>query len=324
MKNLSLAFVLLGLVFLRRTVVRPLVRMTELVGRQDRGGLAELSLEPPKGLTQLSRAIIGMTQRIDADRRHIAAQLGELQGAHAELRAAHEKLVRAERLAVVGQLAAGLAHEIGNPLTVIIGFLEMVKSPGLTEAERADAIGRMGRELDRIHHIVRDLLDFSRASAKSDSVGDVGEVLEHVRRLLAPQERLRGVTLEVVPPETSVAVPIDAAALTQVLLNLLLNAADAVAGRGRIRASVAIDAGRVKIAVEDSGSGVPEDLRARIFEPFFSTKPAGHGTGLGLAVCDSIIAAAGGEINVGGSALGGARFAVTLPVAGSRAPTGRR
>ena len=316
--------VLFGSVFLRRTVVRPITRMTELVSRTDRAGLMQLGVETPGGLALLSQAIIGMTQRIDTDRQRIAGQLAELTRAHAELRATQEKLVRAERLAVVGQLAAGLAHEIGNPLTVIIGFIEVLKSPGLSSAEVADALSRMSRELDRIHHTVRDLLDFSRVSAKPGGVGDVGEVLDHVHRLLAPQERLRGVNLEFQSLSVGICVPIDAAGLTQVLLNLLLNAADAVAGRGRIKVSAEVDRERVRVDIEDSGPGVPDELRTRIFEPFFSTKPAGQGTGLGLAVCESIVTAAGGEIVVGRGALGGARFSVTLPVAQSLEPTESR
>jgi two-component system, NtrC family, sensor kinase len=314
----AVVMVLLGLLFLRRVVVRPIARMTELVSRRDSAGLMQLGVEAPQGLSQLSQAIIAMTQRIEADREHIAAQLAQLTRAHADLRATQERLARAERLAVVGRLAAGLAHEIGNPLTVVIGFLEVIATAGLSDAERADALKSMGRELDRIHHTVRDMLDFSRAQARSGGVGEVGEVMEHVRRLLAPQERLRGVSLEVKPPESAVLVPLDATGLTQVLLNLLLNAADAVAGAGRICASACVDGTTVRIDIDDSGPGVPAELKARIFEPFFSTKPAGTGTGLGLAVCESVVAAAGGEIEVDRSGLGGARFSVTLPVARSR------
>jgi two-component system, NtrC family, sensor kinase len=141
-----------------------------------------------------------------------------------------------------------------------------------------------------------------------------------VHRLLAPQERLRGVNLEFQPLSAGICVPIDAAGLTQVLLNLLLNAADAVAGRGRIKVGAEVDRERVRVDIEDSGPGVPDELKTRIFEPFFSTKPAGQGTGLGLAVCESIVTAAGGEIVVGRGALGGARFSVILPVAQSLEP----
>ena len=123
--------VLLGLLFLRRTVVRPIERMTELVDRADRAGLRELGIETKSGLTQLSHAIIGMTQRIEADREQIALRLSDLKRAHAELTATQAQLLRAERLAVVGKLSAGLAHEIGNPLTVVIGFLEVLKAKDL-------------------------------------------------------------------------------------------------------------------------------------------------------------------------------------------------
>jgi len=194
----------------------------------------------------------------------------------------------------------------------------VLKAKDLSEAERLDALSRMGRELDRIHRTVREMLDMSRAAATSGGVGEVGEVLEHVHRLLAPQERLRGVSLEMPPPDESLIVPIDAAGLTQVLLNLLLNAADAVQGHGRIRVTARGETGYVHIDVDDSGPGVPQELRDRIFEPFFSTKPAGQGTGLGLTISESIITAAKGDIVVLRSELGGARFRITLPIAGSR------
>ncbi|MBI3180253.1 MAG: hypothetical protein HYZ27_11365, partial [Deltaproteobacteria bacterium] len=144
-----------------------------------------------------------------------------------------------------------------------------------------------------------------------------GEAIEYVRKLLAPQERMRDVTLDMPRLTAPVHVPIDTGGLTQLLINLLLNAADAMAGRGRVRVSVERRQARVSICVEDSGPGVPAALRERVFEPFFTTKPAGRGTGLGLSVCERVVSAAGGDITLEESDLGGARFRITLPVSGS-------
>ncbi|MBI5511310.1 MAG: hypothetical protein HY903_21320 [Deltaproteobacteria bacterium] len=311
------AMTLAGWLFMRRSVLKPLLRMTELVSDNDRDGLSQFQVQTSGGLQKLSRAIVDMTARIDADRQQIAAQLADLQSAHDELRRTQATLVRAERLAVVGQLAAGLAHEIGNPLAVVSGFVGMLQGEGLSAAERADALQRVQRELDRIQQTVRDLLDFSRAPTKAGGVGDVREAVHHVARMVAPQQRLQGVRLEVDAQTPPAIVPLDAAALTQVLLNLVLNAADALGGSGQIRINVRTAPTSVVIEVDDSGPGVPDELKARVFEPFFTTKPAGKGTGLGLAVCDGIIGAAGGTLAVLRSPLGGARFRVTLPVARS-------
>jgi C4-dicarboxylate-specific signal transduction histidine kinase len=313
----ALGMVLLGVLFLRRAVLQPVARMTELVGDNNRSGLLRFGSEVGDDFAHLSSAIITMTQRIEDDRQRIAGQLDSLAAAHQELTSAQAQLVRAERLAVVGQLAAGLAHEIGNPLAVLTGYLDVLKLPDLAEGEREEAIAHMARELDRMHRTMRDLLDFSRAPATASGAGDVGEAMVHVQKLLAPQERLRAVALRVDAPAAPLAVGVDTQALTQVLLNLVLNAVDAVGKQGEIRITARREGAEVAIVVEDSGPGVPAELCRRIFEPFFTTKPAKSGTGLGLAVCDHIVTSARGAIRVDRGELGGARFTVTLPTAGS-------
>lgn len=316
----GLIIVALALFFMRRTVIRPLTRITELAGRGDRDALSRMTDERSGAMAQLSGAIIAMSQQQSDDKARIADQLAALQRAHRELESAQRQLVRAGRLATVGQLAAGIAHEVGNPLAILAGYVELLKGGDLSNEERADTLGRMGRELDRIHITVRELLDFSRTpSVDAAFRADVREVLTHVRSLLKPQSRMRGVHLTVEPSVLpSIVVSIDPNALTQVLLNLLLNAADAVAGDGRIHVRVQFveDDHRVQVDVEDSGPGIADDALEHIFEPFFTTKPPGQGTGLGLAVCERIIAAAGGDITAARSVeLGGAAFTLTLPCA---------
>ena len=311
-----------GLLFLRRSVLRPLARMTDLVDRRDQEALSRLeAIGASDGLSRLGRAILAMTQKIADDKAHIAQQLEELVRRNRELAATQAELVRAERLAVVGQLAAGIAHEIGNPLAILAGFLDVLEDPGLPSEQRQEARRRMGHELGRIHATVRSLLDFSRASQSADAKGDLSAALAHVQSLLAPQERLRGVTLAVPALAEPIEVPLATDALTQVLVNLLLNAADALDHRGRVAVSVAAGAREVVLCVDDSGPGIPPELRARVFEPFFTTKPAGSGTGLGLAVCERIVTAAGGDIRAEESPLGGARFRVTLPRAAQLSTT---
>ncbi len=320
----AVLMVALALLFLRRAVVSPVERMTQLVGAADRDGLSRFGLEASESFARLSSAIVGMTQRIDDDRVRFAEQLERLRAAHAELNATQQRLVRAERLAVVGQLAAGLAHEIGNPLAVLSGYLDVLEDAELSLEERADAVLHMGRELERINVIMRDLLDFSRAPREAAGAGDAREALRHVVKLLRPQERFRDVELRVTLPEQSSEVPLETNALTQVLLNLLFNAADALGGNGTVSVFTEAGDGRLSILVDDDGPGVAEDVASTVFEPFFTTKSADGGTGLGLAVCDHIVSSVGGEITVERSDLGGARFRVTLPVATSPTRSGCR
>jgi two-component system, NtrC family, sensor kinase len=315
----ALGMTVLAWWLLRRAVVLPLRRMTYLVQSDDKDALSRFIPDARDPLAVLSHAIIAQNQRIADDRAQIAAQLTELTTKNAALAQAQTQLLRAERLAVVGQLAAGLAHEVGNPLAVLSGFVEVLSDPGLPVEQRTAALQRMGKELDRIHTTVRHLLDFSRAPASVERDGELGEVLTHVRELVAPQDRFRRVEVEWPVLERVIVVPVGPDALTQLVLNLVLNAADALAGEGKIRIGVAATAEEVRLEVADSGPGIPADVLPRIFEPFFTTKPAGSGTGLGLAVCERVVSAAGGDIRAGKSDLGGALFSVTLPARAARA-----
>ncbi len=314
--------VALGLFFLRRAVLRPLSHLTELVRAADPQALSRFGAAPDD-LVELSRAIVAQNQRAAEDKEQIARQLEELKAAHQELEGAQQRLVRAERLAVVGQLAAGLAHEIGNPLAILSGFVEVLRGGDMSPAEAQDTLARMARELDRIHATVRGLLDFSRTPRSATKEGELSEALSHVRELLGPQDRFRQIAVLWPDSRQSVWVPVDVDALTQLFLNLMLNAADAIAGKGQITVSLEAADGRVRLLIDDSGPGIPPEVLPHIFEPFFSTKPPGSGTGLGLSVCERIVAQAGGDLRADKSPLGGARFVITLPSAKGPGAPGR-
>lgn len=313
----ALIMVLLGLLFLRRVVLGPIGRLTDLVGREDRDALFRLGAENRDDFGQLSRAIIAMTQRIEDDRRQIGEQLAEIRVAKASLEATQHQLIRAERLSVVGQLAAGIAHEVGNPLAILSGYVEILGDQKLANSDRQEALTRMAMELDRIQETVRNLLDFSRTPPAEGTISDVREAVLQVQGLLAAHKAMRQVACEVDLPNVSLRVTVGNNALTQILLNLLLNAGHAAGQGGRMRVRVHAVDGNVQIDVDDSGPGVSPPMRKRIFEPFFTTKPPGSGTGLGLAVCERIVDAAGGDLTVHDSKLGGALFRVTLPQLGA-------
>ena len=228
--------------------------------------------------------------------------------------AARARVAQSEKLAALGQLAAAIAHEVRNPLAVIRSAaqgLAEARTPADAEAERASAF--IMAEIDRLANIVNSLLAFARPLHVEPRSVSPGELFD--RAVLLATEELTAKHIRLARDE-SAALPAawaDPDLLCQVLLGLLANAAEAVPAGGEITLGARMSDGAVELAVDDSGPGVPQELRERIFEPFFTTRP--RGTGLGLAVAKEIVEAHGGHIGVGERPGGGARFTVRLPVA---------
>jgi signal transduction histidine kinase len=199
-------------------------------------------------------------------------------------------------------------------------------SVDLPPDERRDVLVRMKRETERIHRVLRDLLTFSRtrtADAPEGGSASVPLVVAEVLALLAPQKEMREVSVKSDVPPDLPDVAIAAERLQQVLLNLVLNAADEVPRPG---GAVVVHAERdqeddkfVLVHVDDNGPGVAVSVRDKLFEPFVTTKEVGKGTGLGLAVCRGLVEAAGGSVAVSESPAGGARFSIRLPIGGAGA-----
>jgi len=188
---------------------------------------------------------------------------------------------------------------------------------GMTPEEQRDFLVRARSEAERIHLILRDLLDFARPAASAAAAvsepADLTEAIEDVVALVRPQRAFRDRTLTLELPETRVLVSLTRDRIVQVVLNLLLNAADATHEGGHVRLAVSAGTDRVRIVVEDDGEGVAPAIRSRLFEPFLTTKEVGKGTGLGLAVCRGVVESAGGAIYLDESYTEGARFIIELP-----------
>lgn len=321
----ALALLVFAYLAMTRLVVRPVVALSNAAGRVAAGSR---NLEMPDvgaaELRQLSASLSEMTERLLSDEEALRVKVRELQTTTEELASAQESLIRTERLASVGRLAAGMAHEIGNPLAALLGLEELLMSGDLPAKDRRDILVRMKRETERIHRVLRDLLTFSRtrtADAPEGGSSSVPLVLAEVLALLAPQKEMREVTVEREVPADLPDVGIAAERLQQVILNLVLNAADEVPRPGGVvvvRAERSLkDDNYVVIHVDDNGPGVAVSVRDKLFEPFVTTKEVGKGTGLGLAVCRGLVEAAGGSISVSESPEGGARFSVRLPTGGA-------
>ncbi|MCX7823152.1 MAG: ATP-binding protein [Syntrophobacterales bacterium] len=225
------------------------------------------------------------------------------------------QLINADKLASLGRLAAGVAHEINNPLGIILGYTQLLlrsESPG---SERYEDLRIIEKQVRMCKTIVGDLLKFSRMTPTEKQLGDIHNTIDEAIAIL--HHHLNGAQI-VVDRDFDRSIPefsFDASKMKQVFINMLMNARDAIGdGGGRISVSTRFVDNMVKIKIQDNGSGISPEHIGKIFEPFFTTKPPGKGTGLGLAVSYGIVADHGGDVLVESSEGKGTIFTVVLPV----------
>ncbi|WP_373044208.1 ATP-binding protein [Vulgatibacter sp.] len=313
------ALALVLIVWISLTLLVPLRdRVRDLLAGAERIRRGDTRTEiPERGGDELAQ-VAAAWNAMQRELRLTTVSRSELEENLAALREARAQLVVADRMALVGTLAAGVAHEINNPLSYLGANLEWIRAElALRAGDRSDLARALEEATDgaqRIAAIVGDLRAFSREDETRVQV-DLRQVVEdairlggHEVRQVATLER----QLDEVPPVLG-----NRMRLGQVVLNLLVNAAQSFpperAGNARIAIRTRTDAdGNAVVEVEDDGPGVPEEIRHRIFDPFFTTKPVGVGTGLGLSVCNGIVAAHGGAIEYVAAAGGGSLFRVTL------------
>jgi PAS domain S-box-containing protein len=227
-----------------------------------------------------------------------------------------ENLIVTDRLVSLGEMASGLAHEVNNPLTGIMGFTQLLLTdPRMPEALKGD-LELVNGEARRAAEIVRKLLNFARGGAKSVEPVDVNEVLLNVVRLREYELRIKNIEVEKRLTLALPAVKADQMELQQVFINLIINAEYFMYRDhhgGNLRLETRDNNGWVRVVVADDGPGIPEDKLTHIFTPFITTKEIGQGTGLGLSICRGIINRFGGRIRAENNENGGARFVVDLP-----------
>jgi two-component system NtrC family sensor kinase len=236
----------------------------------------------------------------------------------AELRAMQAHLVHAEKMAAVGKLSAGVAHEINNPLTGILTNASLMLEDMAPDHPWRDDVQTIVNETLRCRKIVKGLLDFSRQTKPQRTLLHLNEIMEDVLALVRNQEAFKGVTVSYDLDPALPTILADADQMRQVVLNIVLNAAEAMSERGGVlRLSSRGDRARKEIVLgfADTGPGLPDDVRARMFEPFFTTKKTG--TGLGLSIVYGIIERHHGHIRVEPTPGGGTTFVITLPVSGA-------
>ena len=343
-------FVALGRYLIDRLVVRPL---RTAVATAEAIAAGEYSRRAPEGETReiaaLNQALNAMTDQLLANQQTLADNVRSLDDTNRLLLATQRDLVQAEKMASIGRLAAGVAHEVGNPLGALLGYASVLRRRNV-DPELLDG---MERETRRIDAIVRGLLDYSRPTPSRREPVDVNGSIRRVLELLRAQGKLEGVEVGLSLDEGLPPVSADAHLVDQVFVNLVDNARAALDGGGRItlRSSLEryhpdrpipfrrlsdppgvsyahlrrprygthraaeIEPGTeiVRVVVADTGAGIaPEHIEA-VFDPFFTTRPPGEGTGLGLAIVAATMADFGGRIDVSSAQGGGASFTLSFP-----------
>ncbi|WP_447976813.1 sensor histidine kinase [Candidatus Nitrospira bockiana] len=269
------------------------------------------------GIGALIVSFLHTRQELLDQRTRLLAQAAEREHL---LRRKQEELIHAGKLATLGQLAAGITHELNNPLNNVglyLGNLRDTLRAGEVDREQLLAsIQEAQGQLRRAADIVSHLRVFARGGEAPRRPCSLHRVIENALRFVQDPLRLAGITAVFAPVSGDVIVEGNETQLEQVLINLLLNAKDALADAPvkRITLSTERIDGTVAVIVDDSGPGVPQELKERLFTPFLTTKPAGTGLGLGLSISYSIVKAHRGDMSVGTSPAGGARFLLTFPI----------
>lgn len=240
----------------------------------------------------------------------------ELADAYRELRESFQHLSRADRLSSLGELSAGIAHEIKNPLASIRGSLEIVGAEFPQGHPKREFIQIMEKELHQLNRIVSEFLDFSRVPRPVRAPCDIREVIDSLKVLCSKEAARNSVELRVSFAETLPELNLDASQVQQALLNVVLNGIQAMPRGGRLDVALTRSNEGVRIEIRDQGAGVAPDQRTRIFDPFFTTKA--RGTGLGLPIAQKLIRAQGGDIRLREDDPGpGALFVIELPSGGN-------
>jgi signal transduction histidine kinase len=305
----------LGSFALSRIVVNPINRLLSATEKITGGQYRQrLKVSGSVELARLAHAFNDMASALDTKDQLVTEQLAALEKANSELRQVREESLRSEKMASIGLLAAGMAHEIGTPLASIMGYADLAAGEPDNPAIQ-DYARRISSDCSSIDRIVRGLLDFSRPQIASGEDADIREVVMATVELLSQQGVFKQLTLNIESVGKLLPARCDQHQLQQVLINLLLNSRDATPPGGTITISASEQKPHIRLDVSDSGTGIPADVLKHIFDPFYTTKPPGKGTGLGLAISARMVEGFGGRITASSTVGEGSCFTVLLPLA---------
>ncbi|WP_298269872.1 ATP-binding protein [Geobacter sp.] len=361
-----LDFILLlavGSFILSRFIVTPIRRLLAATERLRAGDFTHRAVVPGgREVAELAESFNAMVEELRTSREDAERYVASLERANRELQVAREETIRSEKMASVGLLAAGTAHEVGTPLAAIMGYAALLRDELTGHPEAEDYLRRIIQDAERIDRIVRDLLDFARPAASAAEEIDVAPLVFSTVEMLSRQGLFKRIEVSVDLPPGLPRPVVDPHQFQQVLINLIINARDAMPDGGRLAiqaregmfkplpdlpslsAPPPAVVGRrrsdfgaafqtpfapggaevrcIRIEVADTGSGISPENLGLVFDPFFTTKEPGQGTGLGLAISARLVDSFGGRITVESAAGAGSRFTVWLPVPPQREPWG--
>jgi two-component system NtrC family sensor kinase len=336
--GLSLGFVLLAALLvgllIQRAIYRPLRDLQEGAARLAEGDLEQLiPVRSDDELGQLAQSFNTMTRALRKSRveleewGHTLEQ--KVEEARRKLNRAQAEAARGEKLASVGLLAAGIAHELNNPLTGVLTFSTLVRKQLPDDSPEAEDLDLVIQETRRCASIIRRLLDFAREKAPEKNFADLNRLIKKSVDLVGESAKAVDIAIELDLEESLPTIWMDENLVEQVIMNMLVNAQHAIEGGGRItirtrrhsdyrrEAPTAEPLEMAEITIRDSGCGIPKENLQKIFDPFFTTKSVGKGTGLGLSVSHGTIEAHGGSIEVDSMVGEGTEFRIYLPLEGS-------
>ncbi len=323
---------LFGIYRLSRLIIRPIhrfIKMTDDFRKKDR--MYFVHGKNYQEFNQLSKALDHMVDTIETDKENLRRSLNELEKANNELKNAQHEIIKTEKLASVGRLSAGIAHEIGNPIGIVLGYLDLLKTrPNLRNDDVGqDFLKRAQDEINRINTVIRQLLDFSRSSSVDCKIVSMHVLVRDVVAMMSGQPFMSDIKIDCLLDDIPNSVNIDGDQIRQVLVNLLINAADAIKSsdkkvKGCIhivsefipenKKSALNNKATLLLKVIDNGSGISGEVMDYIFDPFFTTKDPGKGTGLGLSVSYMIVEKAGGRIAAASEIGQGSTITIFLPM----------
>jgi signal transduction histidine kinase len=307
-----LVLTLIGLYLILNITVKPVERIVRKAEDfRDEDDLFILSGNQSNEFDKLSKALNRLLKRVAEDKDKLKATINSLEKSNIDLKQAQNDIIRAEKLASVGRLSSGIAHEVGNPIGIIIGYLELLKQKDIPDEEKIEYITRAENEINRVNVIIRQLLDVSRPSVGKLEIVKAHEIIENIAAIIILQPFASGIDIKTDLNAVEDRVMSDPNQLRQVFLNLIINAVDAIStSKNRLTGKLLIRSKVIycpddeaenkqpilKISFIDNGSGIPAENIGNIFDPFYTTKEPGKGTGLGLFVSFTLLEGMGGKI----------------------------
>ena len=324
----ALAFIVVGTFLFTRYLVKPLEKLIEATEDITEGYVPQrLESTSSNAIGTLSVSLSRMSDKLREDKDKIDTYVKSLEESNRQLKLAQDEVIRSEKLSSVGRLAAGVAHEIGNPIGIILGYIEILRQQICKNSDNSGPLERLEKEVMRIDTIIRELLSFSRPTTVSLQPIQANEVIAEATTIISHQKGFQGIKLKLVLDKALPTIMADDRLLQQVFINLLINAMDAMPEGGDLSVATeyrsvsnhgpldyTLPSEGITISFRDSGVGIDQKHLEKIFDPFYTTKSPGKGTGLGLSVCHRIIESLGGVIRVHSIPGKGTTVTVMLPV----------